>query len=375
MKRVLILFLCCCAALSACSRKAALQFGKALQEALASGDQARITQLYPAVTAADSLVFTFNEDSLKTRRIKDTVVASYSSHQDVWLVKSDEMFKAVKSRGLFAYPTERLKRATLLGQYDSGLTDRMNALRMSDQGYERFLKDYFFPDDVYPLEIGTFRLVREPAYMMDSGYGYLPVMNFSDKTVRAEDYEFAFTAGYIGMGGHFESPASWPGKEIEPMGKTEYKITFTGHDYVTDWYIKYNHSDAEMLELFYEPDGEEYDRFTSEFGALSADPLPDVPQGRKILSGHIGKYAVNGTLVFEGNRFSGEYGYRGTKKGLIVEGQLRTDRSFTAWERNEKGKVSGSYYGHFTPDSLTGSFLNVKREDYSIELVLTSDSQ
>lgn len=373
MKKFLILFFCCCAALSACSRKAAIQFGKAFQDAVASGDQALISQLYPAVTAADSLVFTFNEDSLKTRRIKDTVVASYSSHQDVWLVKSDDMFKAVKSRGLFAYPAEQWKMARALGQYEPVFSDRENALRMSDLGYERFLKDYYFPDNVYPLQIGDFRLVREPAYMLDSGYGYLPIMNFSDKTVRAEDYEFAFTSGYIGMGGNFETPASWPGKEIEPDGKAEYKITFTGHDYITDWYIKYNHSDAEMLELFYEPDGEEYDRFTSEFGALSQSPLPDVPKGRKILSGKIGKYAVNGVFVFEGNHFSGEYGYRGKKKGIIVEGQLRTDHFFTAQERNEKGKDSGSYYGHFTPDSLTGMFLNVKGEDFPIQLVLTDE--
>lgn len=375
MKRFLILCFCCCAALSACSKKAALQFGKAFQDAVASGDLERITQLYPAVTAEDSLVFTFNEDSLKARKNKDTIVASYSSHLDVWLVKSGDGFKAAKSRGLFVYPADRMKMARALGQYDPALPDRENALRMSDLGYEWFLRDYYFPDNVYPLQIGVFRMVREPAYMLDSGYGYLPVMNFSDKTVRAEDYEFAFTSGYIGMGGNFESPASWSGKEIEPKGKIEYKITFTGHDYIKDWYIKYNHSDAEMLELFYEPDGEEYDRFTSEFGALSQDPLPDVPQGRKILSGHIGRYAVNGVFVFEGNHFSGEYGYRGKKKGIIVEGQLRTDRSFTAQERNEKGKDSGSYYGHFTPDSLTGMFLNLKRDDFPIELVLTDEDQ
>lgn len=155
----------------------------------------------------------------------------------------------------------------------------------------------------------------------------------------------------------------------------DYKITFTGHDYVTDWYIKYNLSDAELLDRFYEADGEEYKRFVEDHGALSSTPLPGIPQGRKTLSGKIGKYAVNGTFVFDGNHFTGEYGYRGKKKGIIVEGQLRTDHSFTAQERNEKGKYSGSYYGHYSEDGLTGMFLNSKREDFSIELVLTDEDR
>ena len=377
MKKLITFFFIAAAVVSCGPKKIAKEFGQALQNALVTGNREEISRLYPSVTDRDVLQFSFDENTLKARKDKDAIVAQYSDALEVRLTRQGKKdWIASSSRGMFVFPEWRLKMAEPLGWYNPNLTDQENSLRLSDAGYDIYLEKEFVPKNAQPLQIGKFRMVKDSndddsRYGWGTGYGYLPVINTSDSYINASDYCIGYTLGlYYGDDDDGQIEDSWEGKDIPPHGTVQFEILFTTHTSTYNEHIVYKISTAEILQRFYKAQGNEYSLFEAEFGSLSSSPFPNAPVGPKIFSGKIGANAVNGNLSFDGNYFSGSYGYRGKTSGINVEGQLRSGGRFSAVERNKKGEVCGYYFGQFTQNSLTGNFKNKKGQAFNFMLTL-----
>ena len=105
-----------------------------LASVIEKGDTATIEQMYPDVTAADSLTITYNADSvfIEPSVAENQYEVKLNDEQSVLVEKNQEgQFHVLESKGLFAYDAKLKEFYLALGCYDPTLSDKENADRKS----------------------------------------------------------------------------------------------------------------------------------------------------------------------------------------------------------------------------------------------------
>ena len=124
------------------SDKAARQFAEDFAAAVSNNDAAAIARMYPDAAKADSLSLDFVADSLKISAAGDTIHFEFASGVTMTAVKdAKESIRVLSSKGLFAYDPSRLKFAKGTGWYDESLDDIVNAERLSDTLFIKFITE------------------------------------------------------------------------------------------------------------------------------------------------------------------------------------------------------------------------------------------
>lgn len=84
--------------------------------------------------------------------------------------------------------------------------------------------------------------------------------------------------------------------------------------------------------------------------ALASCPSPSWFERNWLVTydGTIGdRYAVRMTLVFDGDSLTGKYFYTRALKDIRIEGTVRSDRSLTLNEFDDKGAITARFVGRF----------------------------
>ena len=233
--------------------------------AIEKGDTATIEQMYPDVTAADSLTITYNADSVFIEQsvTENQYEVKLNDEQSVIVEKVQEgQFHVLESKGLFAYDAKLKEFYLALGCYDPTLSDKENAVRMSDSLFLEYLNNYIAQEKILP-RISLEDKEHAPENLLNVKYTIL-VKNETQFDLPKESFFIMSQLFWVSDMGNF-------------LGKTYYfsdQDINKGESVVYDfperhdgdlWYVKskffMKKLDLSMLQKIYTPTGYEYNKY------------------------------------------------------------------------------------------------------------------
>lgn len=92
---------------------------------------------------------------------------------------------------------------------------------------------------------------------------------------------------------------------------------------------------------------------------------------RYSFSGWIGNNPVKGQIVIDGDEVMGRYGYNGKSSGIDIYGEYNTQWSdggtYFAANEYSNGNHCGAYVGQRVGNTISGTFVNYKGDEYDFE--------
>ena len=244
-------------------------YGKYFVEKLNANQLDSLTASYPDISKADSIV-PLQSDSI--------IVAEGAPGQfDVTLAEGitlkvnrseDGNITVSGSKGLFAFPTDKVDIAKKAGMWNESLTDAQLADRMSDDAFFEYIKK---SKDINPntlISIGKFK-------NNGNGTGYYTITNNTNVAISGDDYNFIVTETYPTY-----VPDGWAidewvtkqivekGKDLPPNGTAKFSSEIN-HSYFageldpvkTIKGVKFNLSQEELKSYFAPFTGNEYQEY------------------------------------------------------------------------------------------------------------------
>lgn len=185
MKRLIFFIAISAVFLTACGHKKDVRnFAINLAEKVAENQRDSILRVYPEAEVADSFALTFNPDSVTVKTSDDDgcYIVSLSPEASLMVYRApDGSMSVVQSKGIFAYPDEKLIVAKKTGMWSDKLSDvEMNA-RMNDEEFFKYIADHSANHIPEILTLG------KPD--KEQGIGrYYPVINNTDSDVDSTEY-------------------------------------------------------------------------------------------------------------------------------------------------------------------------------------------
>ena len=240
MKKFLLMGLLTLVVLTSCDKyKEARQFAADFAAAVENSDKKLVEQMYPDAVNADSLFLSFNVDSLIVEESEGGLLLKFGKDKIATLkTTEDGIMKIVNSKGLFAYPAEKLNFAISTGWYDTSLTDKENAIRLADTMFVLDLKAKA-KEKVIAMLNEKVKIIKSEteAQGMEKEKCIVVVSNETSREIAADEYSIKATfVGFFRMMGQgywepYESK-TLSGKAIPANGTVEYT-------YDSDWHGSY----------------------------------------------------------------------------------------------------------------------------------------
>ena len=273
MKKALIL-LTVVAALASCNdpmkeaQQKAQLFADEFSKAVTAGDTTTIYSIYPDAAKADSLAQNFVADSMKMEpnATVDTLLIKFSPEVTVTAVKEAEgKFRVIASRGLFAYPPERLAYAKSTGQFADSLDDIKNAERMADKEFDDFLTQKLKSQLNGALKI----VAKKGGDFAEGEGGFMQPMsmtatieNTSEITIPGSAYRVLITSTGWDWDRLMDITKTHPlpGKDINPGEKQSFKFKESFVPFKLDAKLQMLNTGDDLLSG-YTPNGKEYEEY------------------------------------------------------------------------------------------------------------------
>ena len=239
-------------------------YGKYFIEKLAANQIDSIKDTYPDIVKSVSLVPVKSDTVI--------VVESEPGKFDVTLAegitlkvnRSEEgQITVAESKGLFAFPEDKVKLAKKTGMWDDSLSDAQLAERMNDKDFFNWVKKNKTVNKNKLISFTDFKESpgQDPMgnYARD-GYHYLT--NNTDVEINGNDYSMIYEDGeFWGDTGERSSKKTKAGKTIPPHGKVKVMATAGYHSWSYLKSIKWKLSQEQLQEKFAPYTGKEYQEY------------------------------------------------------------------------------------------------------------------
>ncbi len=217
-----------------------------------------IELIYPQVKMVESLnpIDITDEIVIKQNENKDGRYSVTLPSGISMLIDLDENGKIsiLKSKGLFAYPSDKMEIAKKTGMYDSNLTDEEMANRMSDQKFFEFIDKKMKKISKNIIKVGK----------ADSGWyiANYPLINQTDQDISGDDYQIIIGEEYYTIDGESKLPDRYEhGKDIPAHGKVWIRCEGSNHGGEFLKGVKFNLSPEELAQRFVSFTGDEYEEY------------------------------------------------------------------------------------------------------------------
>lgn len=338
----------------------ALQFGN-----LAQGNKLDSLKLmYPGIEAADSVALKFNPDDIKiTEGEKDGVYTiNYGNDVSIEVVTEGDgdtaKLQVADSKGLFAWPKDRMEFAKKTGMYKAGLADANLASRMNDTAFIKQLSFDFANELKSNVTVSSWRVLN--GNIFGAPLGRYVIARFGCTVKNNTTYEipgsyykvnYRIVSRHMGMA-YWEDTFStssgvFKGKNLKPNGSASYSLEATNISGNPG--LMWNVSDEELFNKFFTPKGNEYDDYLK--NKKSVEKTNDGKlSGSYTLTGAVGKYPITMEITISGTDVKGRYCYNKNKGSYLNLTGVVSKDNIKLNERNEKGEVSGIFDLTYTID-------------------------
>ena len=239
-------------------------YGKYFVEKLSANQLDSLKYTYPDLTVAESLV-PVSSDTI-------VVVETNPGQYDVTLAKGitlkvrrseDGKISVIESKGLFSFPSDKVKIAKKTGMWDDKLSDGQLNERMKDKEFFKYIKNKKNLNSKHIIKIGDFYDDYPEDEIRGSGVyeGYQKLTNTTGTEIKGSDYSIV----YYCLSWYGEDEEKWtevkPGKTIPAHGSVRVDASSGYHGGCTVEKIKWKLSDAQLQEKFAPYTGKEYQEY------------------------------------------------------------------------------------------------------------------
>lgn len=218
---------------------------------------------YPNAIKCDSFALSFNADSIVVTETDNSNVFTVSFGSATINVEKAEDGKmtVTSSRGLFAYPDDKMSFARKTGMWEDRLTDAEFEERISNEDFPQKLIDSFTKDFLKKIKVKNVRMIKEPEFAVDMGTLGITVENSSDQKVFGSDYVVSIHYGWQHQGEQNFTVDKKKGKDIEAGGSILFTDMIDGHTYIRNVLVEKTISDEEFFNKYYKASGNEYKKY------------------------------------------------------------------------------------------------------------------
>jgi hypothetical protein len=220
-----------------------------------------VRAIYPDAEKADSLSLSFVADSITVAEgdAANTFLVNYGKASIT--VKRDDngKFSVVSSKGIFAYPEQRMTFAKKTGTVKDEMDDIEIASNISQlDSVSVWIYDEYKKSLDGAITAGKPVVTQNIQFMMDTGEGYILLTNNTDRDIAGKDYQIRWKFSYMGMAGESTSYDTRSGKDVAAHQSVKVPFYFTGHDYMEIVAINVKGMSMDEYLSTYEPTGDEY---------------------------------------------------------------------------------------------------------------------
>lgn len=232
-------------------------------EMVSAGQLDSVKNIYPEIAMADSIAPVKSDSISVTETGKGSYDVAVAEGITVKITRSDDgAVKITESKGLFAYPAEKIEFAKNTGMWDAALSDVKLNERMKDEGFADFIKDKISSQTKNIITIGALS-----GSSFDTDYTQT-LKNNSNVEIRPLDYvinvtgvEYYWNEEY-GVNEPREIRITKPGKAISPNGSAKVSFpTYYGSPSGEIKGITWKISDEEKARRFAKFTGKEYQEY------------------------------------------------------------------------------------------------------------------
>lgn len=230
-------------------------YGKYFVEKLAANQLDSLTASYPDIAKADSILPVQSDTIMLVEVAPGQYDMTLAEGITLKVNRSDDgNISVTESKGLFAFPADKVDTAKKTGMWDNNLSDVQLNERMKDEEFFKWLnkKRVINPSRILSIKFPKTSEDRAGFMEMD----YLVINNLTDVPVSGKDYYLEDSWSYKGEGGKSKDK----GKDIAPHGSVSYKYDF-GFLMLHDFKIKWNLNPKQLQEKFASYTGKEYQEY------------------------------------------------------------------------------------------------------------------
>lgn len=255
-------------ALSSCGKKNSPEdevrsYGKYFIEKLAANQMDSLKASYPDIVKADSFVPLESDTIIVVETAPGQYDMALAQGVTLKVNRSDDgSIFVTESKGLFAFPDNKLDIARETGMWDANISDAQLNERMKDEEFFKMMekKSNINPNNI--ISVGKVVSTSEWSGFDydDSGTGYFPLKNNTDMAISGADYQVVIRVSDIFSG------ESWsytePGKDLAPNGSARINVRFRPKSNPERASIKFKISESDLKAKF-SPDftGREYQEY------------------------------------------------------------------------------------------------------------------
>ncbi len=253
--------------MSSCNspKKQATNFLEQLHQAIAAGDKATITTMYPTAVVAEALN-DFDPAAAQINVVSDdSIVVALTDKMDITLARDAEgTLKAVQSHGLFSYEPNALAFALSTGQYKPTLDDGGNAARMADSAFVGYLSGKVFAEIKKNVSVHVSQREGSEYWMVVQS---ATVTNNNDFDLGGDDYVATVSGSYFDteqMRDVRSGGKSLTGKPIPAHSSVTYSLgvsDFEGGVMYRGGGVTIKSLSPELVKQVYTPSGTEYEDY------------------------------------------------------------------------------------------------------------------
>lgn len=194
-----------------------------------AGQLDSISISYPDIEKADSLV-TLKVDSISVVEINPGQFDLILEDDVILKVNrsDDGNITVLESKGLFAYPAEKINVAKKTGLWDDSLNDVQQLERMKDQGFDEYLAKLTKDKTNKILSFGE--IVWNNGAFGQSDYGTILITNLTDTDIKGSQYNMVISQNWVDRS-TLESQTEYqtlPGKDVPAHGTTKIRVDGEG---------------------------------------------------------------------------------------------------------------------------------------------------
>ena len=233
-------------------------YGKYFVEKLNANQLDSLAVSYPDIAKADSII-PITPDTI--------IVAENASGQfDMTLADGvtlkisrdeDGNISVIESKGLYAFPADKVDIAKKTGMWDDNLNDLQLNERMKDEDFFNHINKTKNRSNI--ITWGNIHVTKFPPDGLSTGYGYYILTNHTNVPIKGTDYEVLAREVNERFGAYSET---LKGINLAPNGTGKLNISFSGH---TEAYalksIKWKIPESELMEKFAPYTGNEYQEY------------------------------------------------------------------------------------------------------------------
>lgn len=219
-----------------------------------------IMKYYPGFELSDSIIaIPVTDLKVTTDEGKNVYSIEYSPEIYIKVENKEGEIHVLESKGLIAYPQDRIETAKQTGLWSDNLNDVELKQRMNDEGFFEYLDNLVTQQKSQILTVSTLK-GSDPDF-------YYTITNNTDQEIKSSDYQqnwesmrTIYEEGLANLDMKTKtSKHTKPGKPIEPHGSVKIIQEMGGSSFSDDFKgITLTMSDNEFRERFFKYTGNEY---------------------------------------------------------------------------------------------------------------------